>query len=307
MTESISGESLWQWRSQARQQAIAAGVSVGEVDWLLQAVTGLDRLSLHLGTVRDRPQVTLDRSLADLTQCWQQRIEARVPIQYLVGVVSWRQFQLKVSPAVLIPRPETEEAIDLAANACQQSLCAQTLSAQTGHWADLGTGSGAIAIGLATALPKATIHAVDRSAAALEIARYNAQQCLGTEENTCDRIRFYLGDWFAPLAALQGKLAGMISNPPYIPSIEIAQLQPEVCQHEPHLALDGGADGLDCLRHLVNTAPLYLRSGGIWLVEMMAGQAESVTQLLEQQGSYTQIQVFPDLSGIDRFVLAYRM
>jgi release factor glutamine methyltransferase len=302
MAERISGESLWQWRSQAQQQAIAAGISVGEVDWLLQAVTGVDRLCLRLGTVRDRPHIPLDRSLADLTHCWQQRVEARVPLQYLVGGVSWRQFQLKVSPAVLIPRPETEEAIDLAVKACGQSH-----AVQTGHWADLGTGSGVIAIGLATALPQATIHAVDRSEAALAIARQNAQQCDRSEPNACDRIHFYLGDWFAPLTALKGQLAGMVSNPPYIPSAEIAQLQPEVCQHEPHLALDGGTDGLDCLRHLVSNAPLYLRSGGIWLVEMMAGQAESVTQLLEQQGSYTQIQVFPDLSGIDRFVLAYRI
>jgi release factor glutamine methyltransferase len=302
MTDSISGERLWQWRSQAQQQAIAAGISAGEVDWLLQAVTGLDRLALRLGTVRDRPQIPLDRSLDDLTHCWQQRVEARVPLQYLIGVVSWRQFQLKVSPAVLIPRPETEETIDLVVSACDRHPIAQT-----GHWADLGTGSGAIAIGLATALPQATIHAVDRSEAALAIARQNAQQCCESEENACDRIHFYLGDWFAPLSALQGQLAGMVSNPPYIPSPAIAQLQPEVCQHEPHLALDGGSDGLDCLRHLVHAAPHYLRSGGIWLVEMMAGQAESVTQLLEQQGSYTQIQVFSDLSGIDRFVLAYRI
>ena len=96
----------------------------------------------------------------------------------------------------------------------------------------------------------------------------------------------------------------MVSNPPYIPTALIAQLQPEVAQHEPHLALDGGTDGLDCIRHLIATAPDYLRPGGIWLIEMMAGQAETVKHLLQERGSYERIQIFPDLAGIERFALA---
>ncbi|MFB2880074.1 N5-glutamine methyltransferase family protein [Floridanema aerugineum] len=169
------------------------------------------------------------------------------------------------------------------------------------HWADLGTGSGAIAIGLADAFPHAIIHAVDQSIEALNIAQENAQR-LGF----LPRINFYQGSWFAPLQELKGKLTGMVSNPPYIPSNIVPTLQPEVANHEPHLALDGGNDGLDCIRLLVAEAPEYLLPGGIWLSETMAGQTEAVVELLKHQGSYCNIQVFADLSGIDRFVLAFR-
>lgn len=287
----ISGFQLWQWRERAREEAQAAEISPTEVDWFLVALAGLDRLSLRLGSVRDRDRLELPISLEELTQKWQQRIGDRVPLQYLTGTTPWRHFELAVSPAVLIPRPETEELIEIIAAACEDPW-------QPGDWADLGTGSGAIALGLATAFPKATIHAIDRSAEALEIARENARN-LGL-----DRIQFYCGDWFAPLDGLTPLLSGMVSNPPYIPRNLIPQLQPEVCRHEPHLALDGGEDGLDCIRHLVETAPIYVRPGGIWAIEMMAGQAEAVTALLQQDGRYEKIQVFPDLAGIDRFVLA---
>ncbi len=290
----VSGSELWQWRETAKKKALAAEVSIGEVDWFLEAFTTLDRLSLRLGSFRDRDRLELPISLEELTQRWQQRIYDRVPLQYLTRTAPWRHFELAVSPAVLIPRPETEGLIEIAVSACQD------FDLKLGHWADLGTGSGAIALGLATVFSGAKIHAVDRSPEALEIARENAIK-LGLD----DRIAFYSGNWFAPLEALKGQLSGMISNPPYIPSHLIGQLQPEVRKHEPHLALDGGEDGLDCIRHLVNTAPIYLRPGGIWAIEMMAGQAEAVIELLQKQGSYDRIQVFPDLAGIDRFVLAY--
>ena len=101
-------------------------------------------------------------------------------------------------------------------------------------------------------------------------------------------------------------MSGMVSNPPYIPSQMIQDLEPEVRNHEPHLALDGGTDGLGCIRQLIATSPDYLRPGGVWLVEMMAGQADTVQELLHQQGSYCQIQIVSDLAGIRRFALAYR-
>jgi release factor glutamine methyltransferase len=293
----VGGQVLWEWRQAARQAAIAADISPFEVDWLLQELAGLDRLALRLETFKTQAQIPLRCAFTELNHLWQQRLQDRVPVQYLVGVAPWREFLLQVSPAVLIPRPETECLIDLA----QQAIATADPTLAIGQWADLGTGSGAIAIGLATALPQATIHAVDRSAAALEIARTNAATYgLG------DRIHFYQGDWFAPIEHLRGNLSGMVANPPYIPSQMVLALQPEVTQHEPHLALDGGADGLDCVRQLIALAPDYLRSGGIWLVELMAGQAAIVAQLLDQQSNYTNIQIHPDLAGIDRFVLAHR-
>jgi release factor glutamine methyltransferase len=295
MTEhTVTGQELWQWRQAAYQQALAASVPVGEIDWLLREVAGLDRLALRLESFKTKAAIELTLPFAQLTELWQQRLSTRMPVQYLVGVAPWRQFTLRVTPAVLIPRPETEQIVDLAVAAAQVSLGA------SGDWADLGTGSGAIALGLADALPHATIHAVDCSRAALSIAQQNAAQ-LGLT----DRIYFYQGSWFEPLHRLRGNLCGMVSNPPYIPSALVPGLQPEVA-HEPWLALDGGADGLSCIRHLVTIAPDYLKSGGIWLIEMMAGQAGAVVDLLHQQGSYQHIQVHADLAGIDRFVLAHR-
>ncbi|MBW4578035.1 MAG: peptide chain release factor N(5)-glutamine methyltransferase [Tildeniella nuda ZEHNDER 1965/U140] len=299
----VSGQRLWQWREAARQQAIAADIPLEEVDWLLQDLAGLDRPSLRLETFKDKAEILLRLPLSELTTLWEHRIRDRVPVQYLTGVAPWRQFLLNVSPAVLIPRPETECLIDLAIAAVPPTphTPRPTPHLSHQHWADLGTGSGAIAIGLATAFPAATIHAVDCSAAALAIAQSNAQTLHLTEH-----IQFYEGSWLQPLVHLRGRLSGMVANPPYIPSEMVPALQPEVARHEPHLALDGGADGLDCLRHLVAVAPEYLQSGGIWLVETMAGQAIAVAALLQQQGNYDQIQIHPDLTGIDRFVLAYR-
>ena len=230
--------------------------------------------------------------LEKLDQLWQRRLNDRLPVQYIAGVTPWRNFQIAVSSAVLIPRPETESLIDLALAAA---------SGVSGHWADLGTGSGAIAIGLADVLPTATIHAVDYSLEALAIARTNAAN-LGF----ADRIKFYQGSWWEPLAFLKGQFSGMVSNPPYIPTSTLPTLQPEVVNHEPHLALDGGGDGLDCIRHLIEISPSYLQSGGVWLIEMMAGQADAVRELLQNQGSYCKIQIHADLAGIERFALAYK-
>ncbi|MFP4121526.1 MAG: peptide chain release factor N(5)-glutamine methyltransferase [Coleofasciculus sp.] len=294
----VSGQDLWLWRQQSKMSAREAGISVAEVDWLLQEVAGLDPLSLRLESFKARSHIELRYPLSVLTQLWQRRLCDRLPVQYLVGITPWRRFSLHVSPAVLIPRPETEYIIDLAVSATGQS---QTPHLDAGDWADLGTGSGAIALGLAEVFPDATIHAVDYSSDALAIAQLNAQQ-LGFES----RIQFYQGSWLSPLAALKGQLSGIVSNPPYIPRDELQQLQPEVRDHEPLMALDGGMDGLDCIRHLINTSGDYLRPGGVWIVEMMAGQGDTVAQLLHQQGRYCQIQIIPDLAGIDRFALAYR-
>ncbi|WP_293128257.1 peptide chain release factor N(5)-glutamine methyltransferase [Microcoleus sp. bin38.metabat.b11b12b14.051] len=293
----VSGLELWQWVNQAKIEAIASDIPLSELDWLLQELAGLDKLALRLEWFKDLPKIELKLPLSEVDRLWQQRLQERVPVQYLTGVAHWRDFSLKVTPAVLIPRPETELLIDLAVDAVKSSSFNPT-----SDWVDLGTGSGAIAIGLASELTNATVHAVDCSSEALAVARLNAQN-LGL----ASRVNFYQGLWWEPLGFLKGKVSGMVSNPPYIPSSTVLTLQPEVLKHEPHLALDGGLDGLDCIRHLVETAPDYLESGGVWLVEMMAGQAEVVADMLQSHGSYGEVQIFSDLARIDRFALAYRL
>jgi release factor glutamine methyltransferase len=298
MSPVVSGQQLALWRNWAQREAIASDLSPTEVDWLLQEISDLTGLDLRLEDFKGRSHISLKYSLLQLTELWQKRLNNRVPLQYLVGSTPWRNFNLLVSPHVLIPRPETELIIDIALEAIQNS---SVKDLDAGNWLDLGTGSGAIALGLAKVLTKATIYAIETSEQALAIAEKNVIN-LGLKE----RVHLYQGDWWQPVEFLRGQGSGMVSNPPYIPTKLIAQLQPEVVNHEPHLALDGGEDGLKYIRHLVATAPEYLRSGGIWLIEMMAGQGEQVRQLLEENGNYQQIQIFHDLAGLDRFVLAYR-
>ena len=296
MTVWVEGQALADWRKKAQAEAIAAQIAPEEVDWLLQHCTDLDKLSLRLGTFAGKDRIACTYSLTVLNQIWQRRIVERCPIQYLVGAAPWRHFLLQVSPSVLIPRPETELLIDLVLAQVRHYP-----ALATGNWVDLGTGSGAIALGLASVLPQASIHAVDQSTDALAIAVSNAQK-----DDLADRIQFYQGSWWQPLTTLRGKIAGMVSNPPYIPSSDLPGLQPEVAHHEPRLALDGGEDGLTAIRYLINTAPAYLQSQGLWLIEMMAGQAPQVETLLREQGSYDAIQIFKDLAGIERFALALR-
>ena len=290
----VSGLELWQWRKTAIQSAIAADISPMEVDWLLLTIANLDRLALRLESFKTWQEIPIQLSLTELEKLWQRRLDDRLPVQYIAGMTAWRKFQLAVSNAVLIPRPETEILIDLVVAAANDEV-------KAGHWADLGTGSGAIAIGLAEVLTDAMIHAVDISPAALAVAETNAEN-LGFRE----RIQFYQGSWWQPLESLKGQFSGMVSNPPYIPSDTVLTLQPEVAKHEPHLALDGGADGLDYIRHLINVSPDYLRPGGLWLIEMMAGQGSMVRELLVSNGNYSNISIHADLAGIERFAVAFK-
>ncbi|MEM6613387.1 MAG: HemK family protein methyltransferase, partial [Cyanobacteria bacterium P01_C01_bin.72] len=172
----IAGRDLFNWCQQAKQAAIASKIDLKEINWLVQAVTDLTSLDLRLNTFSNRPQIISSKSLSELNKLWQKRLQERLPVQYLVETVFWRRFQLKVTPAVLIPRPETELIIDIA-------LKHNRIKSTNQHWVDLGTGSGAIAFGLADVLPAATIHAVDLSRDALKIAQDNAKNLNFTQIN----------------------------------------------------------------------------------------------------------------------------
>jgi release factor glutamine methyltransferase len=294
----VSSQQLKHWRSEAIARALMAGIDPHEVDWLLQRVTNLTRLELRLESYLTRETIESQKSLAELKKLWEERINTHLPLQYLLGVADWRDFQLEVTPGVLIPRPETEIIIDIVLEIMQSN---SNLDLASGIWVDLGTGSGAIALGLAQILPQGQIYGIDFSEIALNVAKTNAKNL-----NLEQRITFKQGNWLSPLEHLKGKISAIITNPPYIPSSLIPQLQPEVRLHEPHLALDGGENGLNCIEYLIDTGAIYLHSGGIWLSEIMVGQSESVRQLLVNQGQYENIQIFTDLAQIDRFVLAYK-
>jgi release factor glutamine methyltransferase len=274
------------WYKRSQDQAKDHNISIAELDWLIVAIAKVERLQLKLRDI----DLSGDQVL-ELDGLWQQRIKNKTPIQYLIGKTHWRDLELDVSSAVLIPRPETEILIDLAVGMNDPN--------SDSIWVDLGTGSGAIAIGLALSLNNSEIYAVDCSFEALAIAQQNA-----AKYNLTKRIKFRQGFWFEPLGNLKSQITGMVSNPPYIPTSEVNCLDPVVREHEPHLALDGGIDGLDCIRNLIQTAPKYLISGGYWLIELMAGQAKTVRSLLETNGNYQNIQIHLDYDGVERFVSA---
>ncbi|MEI6428984.1 MAG: peptide chain release factor N(5)-glutamine methyltransferase [Pseudanabaena sp. ELA607] len=296
---------FWHWYQTAQNQAQAHHIPSHELDWLVFSCTDLDKLALRL---RHR----LPTDWQHLPALWQLRLDQRQPVQYLAGQTIWRDLQLNVAPGVLIPRPETELIIDVAISRIAE-LAPQNpkVNYAAGDWADLGTGSGAIAIALARQLPQSQIHAVDCSDQALAIAQLNANH------NSVPNVRFYQGHWFEPLSLFQQTglgtepratnsraLVAMIANPPYIPTAEVMTLEPEVRDHEPHLALDGGTDGLRDIRHLIATAPEYLATGALWLVEHRSEQGAAIAMMLEQSGVYEQVMIHHDLSGWDRFVSA---
>jgi release factor glutamine methyltransferase len=172
-----------------------------------------------------------------------------------------------------------------------------------GSWADLGTGSGAIAIALARSVPVSTVYAVDKSPTAVAVARQNVKRYRLQEV-----VLVRAGSWFEPLADFAGGLAGIVSNPPYIPSENLGGLQREVGAHEPMLALDGGSgEGLEAFGPLCDGAAGALRPGGFVGLETNGwGQAERVAEMLERSGHFCGVEVRADYSEVQRFVLARR-
>lgn len=249
-------------------------------------------------------RVSLRASLSDLQELWQVRLEDRCPMQYLTNCAHWWRFQLAVGPGVLIPRPETEQLLDLAGAALDARP-----QLRDGHWADLGTGSGAIALGLASILPASSqVHAVDASPQAAAWAQLNVHR-VPHDAN----MQVSMGSWFEPLQHLRGQLAGVVSNPPYIPAGNMSTLQAEVGRHEPWSALNGGAGpGCDSLTAICHGATDMLAPGGFLALETNGGQqAHDVAVMVRgatvsSQPVFADVAVVADIFGVDRFVTANR-
>ncbi len=215
-----------------------------------------------------------------------ERRQLGEPVAYLTGRREFWSLELQVSPAVLIPRPDTELLVEWALERLR--------GVEAPRIADLGTGSGAIALALASERPDALVVAVDVSADALSQAAHNAR-LLGLE-----RVDFRLGDWLAPLAGESFDL--IVSNPPYV-----AEQDPHLreLRFEPRRALTAGADGLADLRRIAAEAPGHLKPGAVLLLEHGAEQGEAVRSLLCQCG-YSAVETRPDLNGRERGTLGIR-
>ncbi len=257
-----------------------------QTELLLAHVLQLPRMKLYLNFERKLTEPELD-SLRKLVQ----RRGQREPLQHLVGSTSFCGLEMAVNRHVLIPRPETE----LLAEAGWQFLV--TLNPQPSTALDFGTGSGCIAIALAAKSPTTRVVALDVSAEALAIATQNA-----AKNNVTDRIEFRHGDGFTALQPGE-HFDLIVSNPPYIASAEIETLQPEVRDHDPRGALDGGPDGLDFYRRLATEAKVFLQPHGKLMLEFGEGQADAISALLTAQGWAVEA-VHPDYTQRLRFLIA---
>jgi release factor glutamine methyltransferase len=251
-----------------------------EADLLVCHALGLRRIALY--TDLDRPLV--ERELSEVRALVERR-RAHEPIAYILGEREFYSRPFAVNRDVLIPRPDTETLVDVALAA---------LPAGSGPVAELCVGSGAVIVTLLCERPELTGVATDISAAALAVAAANAAR-----HGVSERLTLAQGDLFAALPAT--RFAALVVNPPYIPSAEIATLDPDVRSFEPMLALDGGGDGLEFYRRLSAEAREHLVPGGTLALEVGHDQAESVAGLLRERG-FEDVRSTRDLSGIERVV-----
>lgn len=259
-----------------------------QIELLLAHVLSLPRMKLYLEFDRKLGEAELER-LRGLVK----RRGEREPLQHIVGSTSFCGLEITVSPEVLIPRPETEL---LAEHAVKFLLARGTAGAAA---LDFGTGSGCLAIVITAQATGAAVHALEISEAALAVARGNAER-----HGVKERVQFHRGDGFAALPA-GVKFDLIVSNPPYIATAEIATLEPEVRDHDPRGALDGGVDGLDFYRRLAAEAGARLNPGGRLMVELGDGQDTAVRALCESAG-WTVEAVENDYSGRARILIARR-
>jgi release factor glutamine methyltransferase len=268
-----------------------AGKDSPELDarLLLAAAAGIDPQA----PILEPEQPCEGRAAAALDALLQRRL-AGEPLARLLGTREFWSLELEIGPATLVPRPETETVVEAALAALAPSARTRPL-----RIADLGTGTGAILLALLTELPNAHGVGTDIEPAALAVARRNAAR-LGL----AGRAGFAACDFGAALA---GPFDLVAANPPYVASATIATLAPEVCDHEPRRALDGGADGLDAYRALAADLPRLLAPHGVAVLELGAGQEAAVAALLAGGGLRPHLPARTDLAGVPRALVAARL
>jgi release factor glutamine methyltransferase len=262
-----------------------------QVELLLGHVLKMQRLKLYL----DFERALSEPELEQVRELVKRRGGNREPLQHLIGSTSFCGLEIHVNRHVLIPRPETEVLAERAWKFLQ-ARCKADVSELSGL--DFGTGSGCLAIAIAKHAP-AQMEALDISRKALEVARENIAQ-----HQLAERVRLYESDGFEALPS--GSCYDLIvANPPYIPSAEIDQLAPEVKDHDPRLALDGGLDGLQAFKQLAREGAGFLKPAGELMCEFGDGQAEPVQALFTSR-EWKGIEIVADLSGRARILVARR-
>ena len=276
---------LRQYLTAAKDRLVAAGVEPSEaardVLYLAMHVLGWDRATVHARDIDPPPE-----TFAGSYEAAIERRTRREPVAYITGAQEFWSRDFAVSPAVLIPRPETELIIE------------EAISMAFATVADIGTGSGCLAVTIAAEFPRARVVATDISGPALAVARTNARRY-----RVADRIEFKETRY---LDGIAGPFDLIVSNPPYVTNDEYATLAPEVRDFEPRTALTAGPDGLDDVRAVLACAVEKLDRGGMLLMEIGYGQAQAVRSLILGTPAMTLIRISSDLQAIPRIVIAQR-
>jgi release factor glutamine methyltransferase len=259
-------------------------------EWLLSAATGLSRVEIYINF--DRP---LTRDELDLMRAGVKRRAAGEPLQYVTGEMPFRHIVLKCEPGVLIPRPETEVLVD--------AVLEELDGAELPRVLDLCTGTGCIALSVAGEHPDTVVIATDISPKAVALAERNSR-ALGLG-GWVDVLECDLASGVVP--EFEGTFDVLVSNPPYIPTAVLAQEVPsEVRDFEPALALDGGDDGLDIFRRILELAPRMLKAGGMLACELYEGALDAAASLVRAERGWDRVEVREDLTRRPRVLLAWR-
>jgi len=292
-TQCCTGAELLRWR----RGLLAQGGNAADLDWLLEMQAGLIWQELQRLQLSPERTATLTASLQELEAIWEQHRTTQKPLQYLVGRCPWRDLELQVAAGVLIPRQETELLVDLALSLFTAS---DGSNSSPLLWADLGTGSGCLAVAMARAWPQSRGFAIDISQDALSQAGVNL-----ASHGLQEQVLPLQGSWWEPLRPHWGQLNLVLSNPPYIPTAVWEELEALVREHEPKLALDGGNDGLEAIRAVAINAAEALAPEGWLVLEHHHDHSPAVLQLLRDAG-LERVHAYQDLEGNARFAAARR-
>lgn len=277
---------ILQWTtSYFRSNGIDSSRSTAEI--LLAHTLGLKRIDLYLRY--DQPLV---RSELDCFRALIKRRINREPVAYIIGLKEFWNMELSVAIEVLIPRPETECLVEEAL-----SVLSKDSFYSPKRVLEVGTGSGAIILALASEKPEHNYFASDISIRAIFVALKNAEKH-GLDKKIC----FFCGNWFFPLKEKDRLFDMVLSNPPYIRNNDIKSLQPEISRFEPLAALDGGEDGLCQIRNIIGSVHRFLNSGGYLIIEIGHDQKEAVYKIAEETGCYQDMHFRKDYSGFDRII-----
>ncbi len=257
---------------------------------LLANVLKKDRISLYI----DYDQPLTKKELAEYRELIKRR-SAREPLAYILGTRSFHSIEVDVTPDVLVPRPETETLVEAALESIPGD------SGQPKRILELGTGSGAVIISIASQRPGHLYFASDISQGALKVAMRNAGKLLGSGS-----VMFFLADWLSACSRVPG-FDIIVTNPPYVRREDIESLEPEIRMHEPIIALDGGPDGLAAIRRIISEAAGYLVHGGRLLVEIGYDQAGDLEKISNNTRAFEPVYFFRDLAGYKRVACMIRL